>query len=541
VTNTKFGIGGEEITANAVSGTAGSRLVQWDDFGGWSTKFMGRADLVRPQPDTGESVCVIQAYDDLERARLDLVQDSTAISSDMAAVAGKILSGIDIAATKRIIDDGTLSLNPTYRMPLSRNGYAELVQVANDWYGRFWVDGHGVYRIENKDHRGSTPHGNSAWSVRDTDVSGSVIGMVEPIGFELGLDRVENEIFYQYFRVTAATAATVWQLEVADNPIVDFSQTPVAVESTNFQQMDLGIIGEQSNAVGFLVPIPGTDYSIDGAANGTGIDWATSLVSESGTVSMASDYSSIDDTTQRFDSSTSLGGASWPRNEGYIIVVDSSNNRLLAKCVSTNPDGDGTRVNLTNGDEADSIDGFSIYRESGFSLANTPLTYDVFLNAAYVIPGYEGNFVIYRIMINDGINDIPENAYITSGQARAEQHTSSSQTASRSVDSASTTRYGRRPLSHPARHIDNLFHARIMSAARLADRKDEKWSLKYNVNGSYAYANLWHCIWSEMGDRIDMFYSDAGLTGKNFFLENQTLTVRDGGHVITSEFEGLET
>ena len=80
-----------------------------------------------------------------------------------------------------------------------------------------------------------------------------------------------------------------------------------------------------------------------------------------------------------------------------------------------------------------------------------------------------------------------------------------------------------------------------MSAARLADRKDEKWSLKYNVNGSYAYANLWHCIWSEMGDRIDMFYSDAGLTGKNFFLENQTLTVRDGGHVITSEFEGLET
>jgi len=365
--------------------------------------------------------------------------------------------------------------------------------------------------------------------------------MREPIEIDLGLDRVENEIFYQYFRVTAATAATVWQLEVDDNPIVSFGNTPVSVESTDFQITDIGIIGQESNAVGFLVPVPGTDFTIDENANGTGIDWLTPLISESGTVTMAGDYSQIDDTTQRFDQSTTIGGGLWARDEGYIIVVDSSNNRLLSKIVPGDVDGDGTRVYLSNGGETGSGSDYYIYKESGFSLANTPLTYDVFIGAAYVIPGYEGSFVVYRVMLNDGIIDIPETAWITSAQARAEEHTSSSQTASRSIDATSAIKYGRRPVTHPARHIDNLFYAKIVSDARLADRKDEKWRIKYNVHGNYSYADLWHCIWAELGDRIDLFYSGAGLTSKYFFLETQTLTVRDGGLFISSDIEGIET
>jgi hypothetical protein len=257
---------------------------------------------------------------------------------------------------------------------------------------------------------------------------------------------------------------------------------------------------------------------------------------------MAGDLSSLDEPGQRFDQSTTLGGTVWKRSQGYIVISDNNGNRILAKCEDTNPDGDGSRVNLTNGGEADSGSDYYIYKDTGFSTANTPLTYDVYIGAAYVIPGYEGNFVILRVMINDDINDFAsKSAYITSAQAVATQHVSSSQATSRSIDSASLLRYGRRPIDHAAQHIDTLFWARIQSDKRLALRGTQKSRLKYASNANYDYSNLWHSIWSELGDRIGLFYSEMGLTGKDYFLESQTTLVRDGGHVISSDTEGLET
>ena len=531
-----IGIGGEFLSTNAAAGGAGTRRVQWDDFGGWCTKFTGRVDRVEPHPAQPEQNATITAFDDLERAQLDLVGKSTVAPSSAGDIFNVILDGIGIADTKRIVDDGTASLATDFEKTLSRVGYTEMIQLMEDDVGFFWIDGHGVYHYEDTDHRTSIPHTNQAASISDTHLGTLTAAMRAPIVWDDGMRRVQNEAFYRYFRAVRASGAQIWTLEVDDNIQTDTSRAKIGSLNQYFAD-DIGTIGEEANAIDIRVPIPTTDFNINELEGGAGNNWLSSLAAEIGTVSMPSDLSQLDDTGQNFQGSVSIGGVSFTRTRRIITVVDASSNRLTAYIEAGNPDGDGTRVNLSDEPENG---GFNfLMKDDGFSVSDTPLTYNVRTSGGYIIPGFEGNFQIYRIIVDRAINDAAKTSWIVDAQIVGEQLTQSNPTAARALDSASQLTFGRRQFDHQTLHLDLFSRARDRAEALVAERKDSKSSFNFALMNK-EYADLQAALFCTVSDRLGMFYAAMGLTNTDYFLEGITLNITNGGKILTTAWETLE-
>ena len=532
----RVGIGGEFLSTNAVAGGAGTRRVQWDDFGGWCTKFTGRVDLIEPHPAQQEQSATITAFDDLERAQLDLVGKSTVAPSSAGAIFNVILDGIGIADTKRIVDSGTSSLATDFEKTLSRNGYTEMIQLMEDDVGFFWIDGHGVYHYEDTDHRTSIPHTVPAADIRDTRAGALTAAMRAPIIWDDGMRRVQNEAFYRYFRAVRSSGAQIWTLEVDDNIATDNTRSKIGSANQYFAD-DIGTIGEEANAINVRVPRPTVDFNINELEGGGGNNWLNSLASNTGTVSMPSDLSQLDDTGQNFQASTSIGAVSFTHTRRIIVVTDASDNWLTAYIEFGNPDGDGTRVNLSDEPENGGLN--FLMKDASFSVSNTPLTYNVYTSGGYIIPGFEGNFQIYRIIVDRAINDAAKTSWIVDAQIVGERLTQSNPTAARAVDSASALRYGRRQFDHQTLHLDLFTRARGRAEALVAARKDSKSSFNFSLINK-EYADLQAALFCTVSDRLDMFYAAMGLTSTDYFLEGITMNITNGGKILTATWETLE-
>lgn len=531
-----IGIGGEFLSTNAAAGGAGTRRVQWDDFGGWCTKFTGRVDHIEPHPAQQEQNATITAFDDLERAQIDLVGKSTVAPSSAGDIFNVILDGIGIADTKRIVDSGTPSLATDFEKTLSRNGYTEMIQLMEDDVGFFWIDGHGVYHYEDTNHRISVPHTSPAADIRDTRAGANSAGMIAPIVWDDGMRRVQNEAFYRYFRASRSSGAQIWTLEVDDNILTDVTRSKIGSANQYFAD-DIGTIGEEANAIDIRVPIPTTDFNINELEGGGGNNWLTTLASEIGTVSMPSDLSQLDDTGGNFQGSTSIGGVSFTRTQSIITVVDASSNRLTAYIEAGNPDGDGTRVNLSDEPENNGLN--FLMKDDGFSRLDTPLTYNVYTCGGYIIPGFEGNFQLYRIIVDRAINDSAKTSWIVDAQIVGEQLTQSNPTAARALDSASQLTFGRRQFDHQTLHLDLFSTARGRAEALVADRKDSKSSFNFGLINK-EYADLAAALFCTVSDRLNLFYAAMGLTSTDYFLEGITMNITNGGKILTATWETLE-
>ena len=535
-----IGIGGESLSSNAAVGGAGTRRVQWDDFGGWVTKFTGRVDRVIPSPGQTQQLVTIEAFDDLERAQIDLTyKASPALPADADDIFNTILDGIGIPSTKRLIDSGTNNITVDLEKTMSRNGYTELIQIMEDDVGFFWVDGHGNYRYEDNDHRSSVPHSASpAFQLRDTRAGAIVVGMVAPLEWEDGMRRIQNEVLYRYDRASRASGAQVWTLEVDDNILSDTTRAKVGSALQYFAD-DIGTIGEEANAIDVRVPIPTTDFNINSLENGTGTNWLTSIGAEVGTVTMPTDFSQLDDSGQNFQGDVSLGGRTWTRTRRILVVVDASSNRLVSYIEAGDPDADGTRVNLSDEPENNGLK--FLMKDSSFSTTDTPLTYNIYVAGGYIIPGFEGNFQIFRIITDRGINDIGVNSWIVDAQIVGEVLTASNPTAARVLDSASQLKFGRRNFDHKTLHVDKFSTARQQAEKLLANRKDQQPSFKIPLINK-EYIDLMAIMYGDVSDKMQITYSDMGISGDNYFLEGYQFNVinGEGGKILTAEWETLK-
>ncbi len=532
LTGTKHGIGGAGFTTDHEDGG-----VTWDDFG-LLTKFYGRVDTVDPRTSHEDRLAYIRAYDDFERmAAFNLFTGSPTPPADAGDIASRILTRADFDRGS-LLDAGTTltpaaaSATQDTRKVISGNALDELYQLQDDEVGFVYLDAAGVCHFEAADHRELNDHDTpiSVWGDTHPDEGGDDKHISGPIEWDDGKERVENQIFYQYFRASKTVGATVWFLQVGDDPQFDFDNRTHPNDNT-LALIDIVTIGDGDAIADPKIPIPATDYSIDENADGTGQDWLTPLASETGTVSMTVTdgvSATLDDTGQDFTASTTIAGLGITRNAGFIVIQDASGNTAIAKTAG-DPDGDGTKVNLLKNPEDPSEPGL-LAADPDFDEDDTPLTYDCYVAAAYPLPGFEGNFQFLRFIASNIIESTSApTAYVTSAQLKADKLSASVPAATRAEDSASQLTYGLRRVQHDTKHIVDWDTAQGRAEKRLELRKDARERVACNMANS-TKENLMEMLFREVSDRVRIIYSDMGID-RDHFIENYRMECQQGNWI----------
>jgi len=537
LTATEHGIGGAGFTTDAINSG-----VTWDDYG-MITQFLGRVDAVEPAVRDGNVTAVFRAYDDMERLGLHVLFTGTTdlIPASSGDIAARILSRADFS-DGTIIDDGVDPITPSQvdtgnnvnGVPVDTgtvmggNALTEMYQIQDDEVGLFWIDRWGVARFESSTHRESNDHTAdiALWS----DTSGGANPYIrEPIEWDAGIERVENTVFFKYFRFAKTLSTTVWFLEPDDDPqFVDTREHP---NNAGYFIVDIAAIGEELAIANPAVPVPVTDYTVDENADGTGVDWLTPIASESGTVSATGspDYE-LDDTGRNWTSdSNTIDGISFGVQNHLIVLQDASGNTAVGTIdASPDIDGDGTRCTISSWPEdAQNTVGY-ISSDPDFDETDTPLTYDVYVVAAYVLDGFEGNFQIVRflgdaLMDNGTSGTLP---FVTSAKIQADKLAASVPAAARAEDSTSQNTHGRRQVSHDTKHIRDWDTAMGRAEKRVALRKDALERVVCHMRNSSA-ENMLEMLFRDVSDRVNVVY-DAMDLDRDYHIENYRLSFQNG-------------
>lgn len=547
---TKHGIGGPYFSTTAVSGTAGSRVVQWDNFGGWVTMFSGRTDTVEPRPGDDPSAN-ISAWDDFERLNRHPVFSTAEPTKTAKALIDIVLEAGGVPADRPLLNGGTpvtdlLTIADTgqtlltgFAKAMGATALEDLYQIADDDVGFVWIDGRGTYRYEASNHRDTAPHDthHATWEAVSSNPNNPYISRDPRPRWLDGKDIVENEIYYKFSRAAKAIAATVWLLEQDDNP--NFQAAPATTLST-WLMVELVAL-DKGNTIGkILNPVPTTDFTIFENANSTGVNYLTPMATNSGTVTMVDTPGTtvwIDDAGAPFGGTTTIGAGSFSDENRLIVVKDAGGNTAVGFCVNTDVDGDDTKRNIT--DWPENYKGVSypgspgwLRKDADFSIADTPLTFNTYLSAAYVVDGFEGETAIVRYLTTDTFED---SNFLTAAQLKADQTVESNPTAARAEDATSQAKFGRRRVDHQTRYIDTWAIALGRAKARLALRKDERERFIVNLHNS-SKANLMEILYRDVSDRIRINYSDMGMTNRNYWIESYVLSLSDAGKRIAMEF-----
>ena len=547
LSGTKHGIGGLNFTGCANSGAAGSRSIQWDNFGGWNTVFSGRTDTVEPTPGI-DAEANIASWDDFERLNRHPVFKTAAPTKTAKQLIDIVLEAGNVPGDRPLLNGGTpvtdlLTIADTgetliadFSKAMGLSALGELYQIQDDDVGFIWIDGRGTFRYEATGHRAASPHNVHAGTWGDTSGSAPSISMEPKPKWTDGKDVIENEVFYRFNRASMSLAATVWILEVDDNPNFQIApartlQSYLLVEITALSGGDT--LGNIRN------PIPGSGYTIHENANGSGVNWLTPLASETGTVTMVNGGSTVwlDDTGQDFTGSTTVGAGSFGKHGRFITVRDNTGRTAVGYATSANPDGDGTKVNITDWPEDYENVGTPgspgwLAIDDGFSSTDTPLTYDTMLSAAYILPGFEGETSIIRYLTHDTYED---SNFLTSALLVADKTVDSNPTASRSSNSASQAKFGRRRVDHTTKYIDTWTMAAGRSDARLAARKDERERFTVTINNLDKY-NLMEIMYRDVSDRIRISLSEMGISNQDYFIENYVMNLTQSGKFISMTY-----
>lgn len=554
LTETHHGIGGYEFSTTADDGSAGSRAVQWDNFGGWNTMFSGRTDTVEPIPGT-DAIANIAAFDDFERLNrhpvfrttddqetakslIQIVLDATDVAGDRPLLNGELPSSITF-----LIADFGETLVRDFAKAMGLTGLGELYQIQDDDVGFIWLDGRGTYRYEATDHRDSAPH-DTVMATWDDESGGSLpsIAMDPKPRWYDGKDVVENEVFYRFNRASLSLGATVWILEVDDNP--DFLDAPPASTLSGWKLIEITALSDGDTLGNIRNPIPGSGYTIDENADGTGVDYLTPLASESGTVSMTATGSpgaytvlQIDDTGAPFSGSASVGAGSFSKDNRLITVRDASGNTAVGFCVFTDVDGDDTRRNITDWPEdyknagAWGSPGW-LKADDNFDETDTPLTFDTMLSAAYLVDGFEGETAVIRYLTTETFE---ASNFLSSALLVADAVQGSNPTAARASDPTSQAVFGRRRVDHTTKYIDRWAIAQGRADARLALRKDERERFQVTIK-NLSKLNLMEILYRDVSDRVAVNLAEMGMTARNYWIESYILNLSEGGKNLSMTF-----
>jgi hypothetical protein len=553
LTGTKHGIGGSTFAGCANSGVAGSRSIQWHNFGGWNTVFAGRADTVEPNPGI-DAEANIASWDDFERLNrhpvfktaeptktakelIDIVLEAGDVPGDRP-----LLNGLTpVTDLLTIADDGeTLMADFAKAMGLSALG--ELYQIQDDDVGFIWIDGRGTFRYEETGHRDIAPHDTHAASWGDVSGSAPSISMEPRPKWLDGKDVVENEIFYRFNRASLSLAATAWILEQDDNP--DFQVAPASTIAGSWLTLEITALSDGDTMGNIKNPIPGSGYTIHENANGTGVDWLTPLASETGTVTFTETIVGgvhtvlqIDDDGAPFSGSTSVGAGSFGKDGRLITVRDASGNTAVGYCGTTDVDGDDTRRNIT--DWPEDYQSAGVYGSPGwlradddFDVTDTPLTFDTMLSAAYLVDGYEGETAVIKYLTHDGHED---SNFLTSALLVADVTSASNPTAARSADATSQATFGRRRIDHTTKYIDTWSMAQDRANKRLAVRKDERERFTVTINNLDKY-NLMEIMYRDVSDRVRVSVSEMGISNRDYWIENYVMNLTQSGKFISMTY-----
>jgi hypothetical protein len=556
-TATMHGIGGHMISSNAASGTAGSRLAQYDNFGGWNTMFNGRTDEVSPQIGDDPQVNVI-AFDDLERLKahpvfkstvpdattgrfdtiVDLILDGGGVIKEHPTPIGSPLAPVE---SLRVADEGYV-INPTYEKVIGGDGLSALYQAQEDEVGFIWIDGRGTYRVESSDHRDAAPHDtyHATWEADSDDADKPYFARDPRPVWKDGKDVVENEVYVRYARASKATGATIWTMSVDEDP--DFGHTN---NFNGWMKLDMVAVDAASAISNPKLPAPGTDYSIDENADGTGVDWLT-YSSHTGVNSTVrtSDYTLDDPDGRNFATdSMTVGVGSGGVNSRLVTLEDSvTGGRAVAYIMPTgalggNPDGDGTRVQLTDWPEdfegvgAYGTPGY-IWADSNFDPDSNNVQYKVMWSGAYLVEGFEGEMAIIRFLTTNAYED---SNFLTSAILKGDQTTESNPTAGRAQDDDSIASFGRRRVDHQSKFIDEFEIAKNRAEKRVALRSEERERFTVTIKNS-SQRNLMEIMYRDVSDRIRINFSDIGMTNRNYWIESYVTTISMGGKLIETTY-----
>ena len=179
-------------------------------------------------------------------------------------ILGDILDYSGVNSSLRTLDSAT-GLVPQLWSPALWGVKAldEILRLQDEEDGFIYVDGHGLWRLENRSHRESEPH-TSAKAIL-LSVSGGRDAYFSALEWSEGVDNIENKLFMRVRDAANHGHRTVWTL----------SETPrfAAGETRDFlaESKDFDVVGGQ------LSPMPTTDYAANTQADGSGTDITAQL------------------------------------------------------------------------------------------------------------------------------------------------------------------------------------------------------------------------------------------------------------------------
>ncbi len=233
----------------------------WRGFGGWVSLFHGRIDAIQPRPRRGAQYCHVRAFDEMER--LGTITLYTYATAQLPQSAGDILhhildyAGVD--AGRRKIEGGSVLVPDTFSPSIwDVKALDEIHRLQDEEDGLVYVDGHGRWRLEGRDHRDSGIHGRPLAAV--TGRSGGAGPYFSDLAWDDGGGNVENMVFMRIRGYTNHGLRAAWTL--AEKPSFR------ALETKDFLAEAAGY----DTLGGQLRPIPNLDYRANTRQDGSGDD-----------------------------------------------------------------------------------------------------------------------------------------------------------------------------------------------------------------------------------------------------------------------------
>ncbi len=239
----------------------GSAGHTWRNFGGWVSLFHGRIDAIQPRPSRGAQHCYLRAFDEMERlGAVTLYTYATApLPQSSGDILGHILDYAGVDPARRKIDRGAVLVPDTFSPAMwDVKALGEIQRLQDEEDGLVYVDGHGRWRLEARDHRDAGPHARTLAAITS---SGRAAGpYYSDLIWDDGAGSVENMVFMRIRGYTNHGLQSAWTL--AEKPSFR------ALEAKDFLAEATGY----DTLGGQLTPIPNLDFRANTMRDGSGDD-----------------------------------------------------------------------------------------------------------------------------------------------------------------------------------------------------------------------------------------------------------------------------
>ena len=233
----------------------------WRGFGGWVSLFHGRVDAIQPRPRRGAQYCSVRAFDEMER--LGAVTLYTYATAQLPQSTGDILNHIldyaGVAPARRKLDDGEALVPDTFSPAVwGVEALDEIRRLQDEEDGLVYVDGHGRWRLEARNHREAGVHLRTLAAICDT--SSGADPYFSDLVWDDGAGNVENIVFMRIRGYTNNGLRAAWTL--AEKPSFRaLEMKDFLVEAAGYDTLG-----------GQLTPIPNLDYRANTEQDGSGDD-----------------------------------------------------------------------------------------------------------------------------------------------------------------------------------------------------------------------------------------------------------------------------